>query len=102
MYKLANGQSLMKYCKANKIPYCCIWERVSLKGMKPDEALRDYLAKKGKPHNCRLYWKGLTFRTYCKRYKLPYQYIVDQMRYMDLTIEEIMTKYERIKDEKGY
>jgi hypothetical protein len=24
------------------------------------------------------------------------------MRYMDLTIEEIMTKYERIKDEKGY
>lgn len=102
MYKLADGQTLMKYCKANKIPYCCIWERVSLKGMNPDEAIKDYFAKKGQPKNCYLFWKGITLRKYCKIHKLPYQYIVDQMRYMDLTIEEIMTKYERIKDEKGY
>lgn len=94
MYKLADGQSLMKYCKANKIPYCCIWERVSLKGMNPEEAIKDYLAKKGQPRTCRFWWKGITFRQYCKQNKLPYQSIIDTMRMLDLSLEEVMKTYE--------
>lgn len=94
MYKLADGQSLMKYCKANKIPYCCIWERVSLKGMNPDEAIKDYFAKKGQPRTCRFWWKGITLRKYCKIHKLPYQYIVDTKRLLDLSLEEVMKTYE--------
>ena len=95
-YKLENGQGMMKFCRANKIPYASIWERVALKNMTPDEAIKDFIEQKGKPKYCRYYYKGTTFRKYCKEHNLKYQTIIDYKRFWDIPLEEAIKKYERL------
>ena len=92
-YKLENGQGMMKYCRANKIPYASIWERVALKGMTPDKALQDYFEQKGKPKYCKYFYKGMTFRQYCCKNNLKYQQILDEKNMYGYSFEEIIAKW---------
>lgn len=100
MLKLENGQSVSKYCHSNKIPYDCIWGRITFKGMTPDEAVEDYWNKKDKPRFCKHYYKGATLSQYCKQHGLPYQRIVDRMNLYKYTVEEVVDWYEKNKNRK--
>lgn len=77
MYKLENGETLSKFCRSNKIPYSPLWERVSLQGMTPNEAVEDFLSKRGKPHYCNWTYGDITLSQYCKNNGLPYQKIIN-------------------------
>ena len=77
MYKLENGETLSKYCRKNGSPYACLWDRVAVKGMSPEKAIKDYIDSKGKPKRCSWYYHGETLRSYCLKNNLPYQKIVN-------------------------
>lgn len=100
MLKLENGQSVSKYCHSNKIPYDCIWGRITFKGMTPDEAVEDYWNKKDKPRFCKHYYKGATLSQYCKQHGLPYQRIVDRMNLYKYTVGEVVEMYEKGENRK--
>ena len=77
MYKLENGQTISKYCRLNKIPYNCVWTRIVFREMTPEEAVKDYLNKKGKPHFYHWVHGDITLSQYCKNNNLPYQRIIN-------------------------
>lgn len=93
MYKLVDGQTLSKYCTLNKIPYVCIWERITFKKMTPDQALNDFYEKRKKPHYCKFWYKGTTLRKYCALHNLDYQRIIDYKRCHNVSLEEVMKKF---------
>lgn len=93
MYKTENGLSISKYCKLNNIPYECIWRRVALEKMTPEEAINDYNVKKTKPKYCKFWYKGMTLRKYCAKHGLKYQQLIDYKRFYDLTLEQAVEKF---------
>lgn len=109
MYKLESGQSVSKYCRSNKISYDCIWNRITFKNMTPDQAVEDYLSKRGKPHIYKWMYKGVVLSQYCKNNNLPYQKIVNtyynlnhknKINRKNITMEEVVEMYERGENKK--
>jgi hypothetical protein len=109
MYRLKNGELMSKYCRINKIPYSPVWERIAIKGMSPDQAIQDYLNKKGKPHVYHWVYEGMTLSQYCKQHNLPYQKIVNyywrnnkhnKISFKRCTIEEVVEIYRNNENPK--
>lgn len=92
MYKMGE-MSLSKYCKLNKIPYECIWRRITLEKMTPEKAIEDYKRSVAQPKYCKFYYKGMTLRKYCAKHNLKYQQIIDYRRFYDLDLEEVVKKF---------
>ena len=103
MYKLENGQTISKYCRLNKITYNCIWTRIAFQKMTPDEAVKDYWDKKGKPHIYHWTYGDITLSQYCKNNNLPYQRIINTYHALNdynkinrkkISMDEVVKMYE--------
>lgn len=92
MYKVGE-MSLSKYCILKKIPYECVWNRITFKGMTVEQAVEDFLSKRNNPHYCKFYYKGTTLRKYCAMHGLKYQQIIDYKRFYDISLEEVVEKF---------
>ena len=97
-FRLASGETLRSYCRKNKYCYEAVFNRVD-KGQTPDEALKDYLIKRGsKANNCKYYYKGKTLKAYLNNI-LEYQMCLNRI-YRGMTVEQAVKNVERWRNER--
>jgi hypothetical protein len=74
---MKNGQSLAKYLREHNLPYTQIWLRVSVDGMKPEEAIEDW--KKNTRHT-KHFIGGRTLRSLCKEIGVSYEVVLSDWK----------------------
>lgn len=82
-YRLANGETLRRYCQRRGISYHMMYKRCDRFGWDAQKAVDTGPVKDRET----LYVGKYLLTDYCKRYKIPYQKVLGCMSYYDCTPE---------------
>jgi len=92
-FRLASGETLRSYCIKNGYCYDAVIKRIEKTGQSADEALSDYLPRRGSKANyCKYFYKGQNLRTYFNNV-LKYQKCLNRI-YKGMTIEQAVKAVE--------
>lgn len=93
------GQSLLSYCKENKIPYGQVRNKL-IEGMPMEEAIKYAIEHKGKKSAPRVMINGVGLITYIEtNYKHPVKAFMayNRLKFLGYSIDEILENIERFK-----
>lgn len=92
--RLASGETLSSYCKRNNLSYAAIFKRIDEKGMSIDEAIKNYIPRKGRLDNhVKYFYKGQSLYAYFKQNTKVYQRCRNLIR-AGMSIEEAIKAVE--------